>query len=65
VREDCRNNSIGISLIKYVMNRYQLSCIAETDSSAVKFYETSKCMEQIKEYNGERVIRFTCIKGLP
>jgi len=66
VREDFRKNNIGFSLIKYVMNKYQLPCSAETDSSSVVFYE--KCgfvsKEIIKEYNGEKVVRFNCFKSL-
>ena len=67
VRKDSRKINIGSSLIKYVMNKYQLPCSAETDGSAVVFYE--KCgfvsTEIIKEYNGEKVVRFSCLKSIP
>jgi ribosomal protein S18 acetylase RimI-like enzyme len=65
VREDCRKRNIGYTLIEYVMKEYKLQCVTETDSSAVVFYEKSgfECNEISKEYNGEKVTRFTCIKN--
>lgn len=66
VREESRQMNIARSLIEYVMNKYQLPCLAETDNSAVKFYK--KCgfvfIEKIKEYSNEKILRYSCLKSI-
>lgn len=66
VRENSRHNDIGSSLIKYIIDQYQLICFAETDNSAVGFYRKCgfECTEIIKEYGNNKVKRFSCRKKL-